>query len=471
MNPIEQALSEGYSDEEVLAFITKRFPRLAENVAKAAGSGYNPKRILNYITPFFGKGGSRSQTSITSQQGVHAQKRQEDIKANQALMKQLAVTGATLGAGVLAGKALGSVAPKIGQILGKRVPAEAAEGASITKAVESPEYIKKLSTAFDLLKLSPKIESLLAHQTPEAIPGMLLKQISDEERGALEQGLGKDFAQLVQDYTKNYLEKAEKRPFGIEGLRKTFAEKDIENARGQPASLIRTEMVGKEQMQPAVEDTEQMRSLAEQLQPVSSQEMNPFHGPKSTILPSGQLGEIESEKQGIATIRMPDGKKRTQKVSDLEFLEPGIERQIGDLLESLPEEGKSAPLAFASYTPSSSLKVGGKELDSPFMVMQFHNGDMYVYPDVTKEQYDRIVSKATPAKTSGENAFHAWTKGEGSRGAGMREIITELEKEFGKNFIKFKASEGYDYFKLIRETGKKITKERQRRKKLAEKVP
>lgn len=174
------------------------------------------------------------------------------------------------------------------------------------------------------------------------------------------------------------------------------------------------------------------------------------------VLPEGRVGSLIDEKQGIGHVALPDGQIRRQRLSEMDREPPELEEQITNLIESIPEDERSAVLAFASHTPDAEIDVDGKTIKAPFMGVQFHNGDFYMYPGVTKSQFDKVVSKAVKAKTTGSNPWHAWVRGKDSRGAGMHELIAELEKEVGKNFIKFKASEGYDYFKRIRQIVKEI---------------
>ena len=162
------------------------------------------------------------------------------------------------------------------------------------------------------------------------------------------------------------------------------------------------------------------------------------------------MGTLVDEKQGIGSVQLPDGKIRRRKLAEMDVETPEFATQINELIEALPEKEKSRVLAFASYNPGTEFEYEGKTHNIPMMGVQFHNGDFYMYPGVSKDQFDKVVKKATNAKTSGENEWGVWTKGDPSRGAGMHELIKELEAQFGKNFIKFKASEGYDFWKRVR---------------------
>lgn len=420
MNPIEEALANGYDEDQILNFVSQKYPEITKKISKAVKSGYTPRNILNFLAPFF----SRSEPTSPSktQQEAHYKKRQQDIEANKKLVKDVATTGATLGTGYLAGRALQNVAPKIGSMLGKvgvgtspkqvaQAPVEAAMGSlqgeqqvPIAPPIPVPER-PKASSIIKEMGLDKRIESLKGNNPPEVIGPAIRSMLTPGQSKWLKEKTDQPIEEIVSEYLT-------------------------------------------EQPEPAVQE-------------VKNEE--PKQASKLVELPDGRIGNLLEEKQGIASIEMPDGKVRRKKSDDLVEEPPELEKQITELLESLPEDEKSAVLAFASYNPGNEFTHEGKTHNIPFMGVQFHNGDFYLYPGVSKEQYDKVVSKAVKAKTTGNNPWHAWTQGKDSRGAGMHELIRELEKEFGKNFVKFKASEGYDYFKRVREIVKKLEREKRKR--------
>lgn len=429
MNPITKALDEGYSSEQILSFLSHAYPVLGKKIKKARDIGYSIDNILNFLS---GTMGRRELPEGMTQQEVHAEKRREDIQKNLNLLKGVATTAATLGGGYLAGRALQNVAPNVGNVLARsglgQTPGQVAS-APITEAMAgvekalSPAAFKTLRNELDLLNLTPKIEKLVAGNAPEALGGLLQKQVSPEQKQQLEAKFGKPFSEIIKDYANQYLQKAESAPFSRESLTQQINEQEA-----------------KREEKPKEEKG------------------------KLVALPDGRVGTLLEERQGIGSVQLPSGEVRRRQISEMDVELPELEKQITDLISAIPEDERSAVLAFASYTPDAEFELGGKKHKGSFMGVQFHNGDFYMYPDVSKEQFDKVVKKTVKAKTSGENPWHAWTAGKKSRGAGMYELLQELREEFGDNFIKFKANEGYDYFKRIREIVKKIERERKRKR-------
>lgn len=460
MNPVEQALSLGYDDEQVLNFVAQKYPEITEKISKAIHSGYTPKSILKFITPFFSQFQPQKPIRAASQQGAHAERRKQDIEGNKKLIKDAASLVSTLGTGYAAGKVIQNVAPKMGELLrkvGMGTQASQIASAPVAEALGEVEKnlslssLKSLKTDLEDLKLTSKIEKLVANNTNlEVLGGIFNKMIPEEKKIEIEKKYGKNFGKLLKDYAISFLEKAEKSPFSKESLihQRNIAESQNNNTNEPDSSLAENVSNFDENAQLKNE-----RTKANEAEKISS---------RLVELPDGNVGHLIDERQGIGSVQMPDGTIRRRKMEEMVQEPQELEEQITQLIEAIPEEERSAVLAFASYDPGKEFMFEGKKHNIPFMGVQFHNGDFYLYPGVNKDQYDKVVSKAVKAKTTGANPWHAWTAGAGSRGAGMTELIRELEKEFGKNFIKLKASEGYDYFKRIREIVKKIEREKRR---------
>lgn len=431
MNPFTQATEEDYSADQILNYLINANPSLKKKITKAYDVGYQAQQIVNFLS---GLSNARQQNRNTPSGST-----QQEVRARKTLEDQLALqkginTGLSTATGLGTASLLKSALPKVGGLLTRRGLGQAAKTVAevpvapasemITEKVSEKlplDSIKGLKADFDNLKLTSKIESLLTHKQPEVIPGLLQKQVSDEQKNILEGKYSRPFPDLVKDYADFYLSKAEEQPFSRESLTHQF------NQRGNDE-----EEVGKKE--------------------------------RLVALPDGGVGKLLEEKQGIGSVELPDGQIRRRKLAEMDVEPVELEKQVTSLIEAIPESERSSVLAFGSFTPDAEFEMGGKRHKGSFLGVQFHNGDFYMYPDVTQEQFDRVVNKTVKAKTTGENPWHAWVAGKGSRGAGMHELIKELEKEFGKNFIKFKSSGGYDYFKRVREIVKKIERERKSKK-------
>lgn len=439
MNPIEEAMEQGYDENQILSFLTQKYPHLQKKISTALNSGHSVRNILNFFTPFLSDNKKRP-TKGTSQQAINAEKRRQDIEANERLVKTGLQTAATAGGTYLAGRALQSV-PKIAQqiggaISGRGVPKAPGQAAAnpLAEAVaevaptipESTSQIPSLAKGqkeildktLKELDLSNKIKMLSKNSTPGAIVGVLDKYVPQETRKLIQDKVGIPWNEAIKIHAQDFIN--EESNLSISSIAKQFEE-------GQKLN----EQAKTEQSKPALQSQQ------------APQE-------RLALLPDGQVGNIVEERQGIGSVELPNGQIRRRKLSEMDAEPPELAKQINDVIESLPEEEKSRVLAFASYNPGQEFEFEGKKHNIPFMGVQFHNGDFYMYPGVSKDKFDKVVSKAVRAKTSGQNEWGVWTKGDPSRGAGMHELIKELEAEFGKNFIKFKASEGYDFWKRFR---------------------
>lgn len=439
MMNVTGALEAGFTVQQILNYLGQTFPELGERMTEALGAGKSAEKILRYLSRFDSKKleklrGNRPGKKVFPQvenrnpylASTQAIEQHNPIPESLQSLAKAGLAGAGLvGGGMLARRALTNVIPKVRGALGGlgQTPGQMA-AAPVKEAMEGvakglpQSAIKGLKADLDSLNLGSKIEKLASYQNPDVIGALLQKQLPPEAKQELENKFGRSFSELVKDYANHYLQKAEEKPLSRESLTHQFNQNEVQR------------------------------------------EESPETKEKLVALPDGGMGKLLEERQGIGSIELPNGEIRRRKLTEVDVEPPHLEKQITDLIQSLPEDERSAVLAFASYTPEAEFEMGGKKHNGSFLGVQFHNGDFYMYPDVTKDQFDRIVQKSTKAKTSGENPWHAWTAGQGSRGAGMHELIRELEKEFGKNFIKFKAGEGYDYFKRVREIVKKIERER-----------
>src|ERR1700677_152762 len=125
MNPISTALEEGYSEEELLAFISSAFPGLRKKLSKAVSSGYSASQIIPFVSNLMGnKQPKKRRADGMSQQAIHAENMHEDQEKQEQLLK----TGLQLAGGVVAGRALQHALPKISSALKGNLPARGARG-------------------------------------------------------------------------------------------------------------------------------------------------------------------------------------------------------------------------------------------------------------------------------------------------------------------------------------------------------
>lgn len=405
MNPITRALEEGYDENEIVNFLANSFPNLKNKISKAINTGYSAKEIIRLLSNLGGQS-SRTQTAGLTQQSVHAVKEKEDQLKEQQLLKG----GLSLAGGALAGRALQNVIPKLSPLLSKRGLPKAPGPAPTAAPAPSGSLT---ATVPAQPAIAPSLAAVASQEVAKPSSEALLQQMGLDKR--IKTLLSaKNPPDVVRSAIKSMVTPAQK----------TW----LKNQTDQPIEEIVDEYISQ----------------------VPEQETKS----KMAVLPDGRVGSITEEKQGIASVELPNGQIARRKVSELDVESPELEEVIGDLVNMIPEKDRSSVLGFAQYNEPSKM-----------MAVQFHSGDFYVYPEATKEQFEKIISNATHAKTSGENAYGLWSKGEESRGAGLHQVIKELEKDFGKNFIKFSVKGGYEYplTTLIREIQKRIEKKRKQK--------
>lgn len=408
------ATSQGYSEDEVLNFLSNAYPHLKKNINKALAVGHNVNQIVSFLSNLMNSQTPQKTNQPRSQQAVHAVKRQQDLDRE----KQLLKTGLSVAGGALAFRGAMQAAPRVaGAVKGalqaeKPVEAVAGQvGQALGKEVAESlpaSRLKDLKADLFNFRLGPKIEKLAANSPVDAIPGMLQKQVTEEQKSYLLQKFGKSFEDLVKDYANSYLQKGEAAPLSREGVSQQFE-----------SALPQEEM-----------ETPKSRTV---------------------MTPDGKVGQITDERQGIGTVEFPNGTKSRKKISDFDIQSPEAEEFLTALRDTIPEEERSSVIGFASYNAPSKM-----------MAVQFPTGDFYVYPEVNSDEFQKIISNATLAKTSGDTWRGVWTKGKESRGAGLYQVLKELEKREGKNFIKFAVKDGYEYplTTIIREIEKRIERKR-----------
>lgn len=162
--------------------------------------------------------------------------------------------------------------------------------------------------------------------------------------------------------------------------------------------------------------------------------------PKDLALtPQGDIGEIESVKNGIAKINV-NGQIKHRKLSDLIKEPEEVRIAINDILQ-IPESERSSAMDLLHYTPQHKL-----------LHIMFPNGKIAWYEDIDENIIDSILeAKGTP-KTSGKTKTgESWSAGiPDSRFAVVSDKIIRNPKYsrdnegktwgyIGKQYDKFKA--------------------------------
>jgi hypothetical protein len=205
---------------------------------------------------------------------------------------------------------------------------------------------------------------------------------------------------------------------------KEFAQKQIEKGNTAPLPDL-VKLFEKEKKRSPF-----MKSVFEQAEQMKKNDL---------ITPSGDIGTLKSERNGKALLDV-NGKLEQFDRKDLEAPEPELFDVVEKLLD-LPEIEKSSVLSSLIYRPNK------KE-----MFVKFHNGDSYVYEDVSPEEMHPIAEAIGIPVTSGQTVYGAWEKGkQDSRGAALITGIIKNPKyskdQQGKTWEKLETK--YDRYKKL----------------------
>lgn len=169
------------------------------------------------------------------------------------------------------------------------------------------------------------------------------------------------------------------------------------------------------------------------------------------ILPKGEIGQIESIKNGVAKINV-NGKIINQKASEIQQEPQGIENAVRYIINSIPEEFRSTNLQSIVHVPGINL-----------LLSQFYDGKWAWYKDVPEETYKNISLGTYEPKTQGETSLGKYKPGVAdSRGAGFSKEIVRNPKysKENKGITWGYASNEYSLMHTIQDVIHKISKEK-----------
>jgi len=394
-------LKSGFSAKTILDFFTKKNPHLASKINSALSLGYSADYVLKHLTGGRGDYENADSTLTESEQthNVDAQ-RKKTIGTNTAL-----AVAAPLGAYALQRaipQAVQQVAPQLAQQavspvqtpitpIAEQTPGIAPNPAPIAQQTPAIAPVNpNIQVAQNILNKSPVKQfidkALTMNQSSDDVAAAARK-IHPKEVGAIEKVAKVPLEEIIRD---------------LKPETPNAQEKQLQSQERQNVESIGQELnqVNKSPERPKELETE--GNLA--------------------LMPNGDLGEIQSVKNGIAKMNV-NGIERHRKYEDLETLpitQPDIADLYSNLVQAIPEELRSSVINFAGY-------------DADFNELAFrpHNGALYIYKDIPLDFADKLKNSMFKAKTTGENFYGAWGEGEGSRFSGLGQLIRDLQKQYG----------------------------------------
>lgn len=418
---INQAVLAGYTADQILSFLGNNLKNLMPGIKEAKNQGYTAQDILQFIG-----GNLRSKKPKNIDKGVSENEQYlknmgyKTAEEKEATRSKFIQGAFTLASTALGGYALARSVPKAAQALisqfgvGATAPAVAEAAApavtqGIQKALPAAEEVAKQIAPVAAKKaplqipqaLSQTLEALLSKNPPEAAAAVL-KKIQPQIVKEWEKEAGIPFEEGVKEFAKTFQPQQKHPPQTIK-----------ENISISPEGT----KVTSEKMQPKFGQMPSEAPLGEERpqEPEIKQK-------KLVSLPDGTIGELMNVRKGIAEVNQ-EGKIRRRKESELiesPLPEKDLGELYGELIQKIPESERSSNINVAAYDANSNS-----------LLVRFHNGAYYVYENIDQEFADKLKNSMFQAKTTGENFFGAWSKGEGSRGAGLYALIKDLQKHYG----------------------------------------
>ena len=451
---IKDALSAGYTAEQILKYLSKAFPDLGEGIKNALSLGKPVEEILKYVSKIQPKEAQKMQQSRQQNPHLRAKQSYQDYSGVSDLVKggaNLAVLGA--GAYGLARGLPALARTGIGQNLlskfklGQKTPTLDPFQGSTEPNIQSPD-MQQQSGSQQSYKTTPSqtpLDQKLFPRTgyqPEAPINQYRAESKKVAEGIIsELGIdktlknvsteGKNLEQISKDVLSSMSEKQKKQ---YEAKRNA--------GEAKPMVALLKDYFGQAEGETGLETPE--KGVKETLANMPQPEPERLEKGAIAALPNGLTGEVKSIRNGEALIE-DEGKLHKVKAKDLQMPDEHIATTVARLLE-IPEVDKSSVLNYWAYDPD----------DNELFIM-YHNGETYRYKEVDPGLVKELEEAAATPKTQGENAFGAWSPEDKlSRGAtAIKSIIANpkyKKPKKGEEINKFykKLRKGYDYWSALR---------------------
>lgn len=417
-------LSAGYSIKQVLNYLVKNFPELKERVQEALRAGKSPEEIMKYLSSFDGKKISSALNSSAKAGAIGL-----GVQAvSKSLMKQPQPKGAlflnepTENPYIQGKQAVKEYNPIPETVkTGIKAGATALGGYALSRAL--PTIAQQLAPGLLRQPVSPAPSERMPGQTPNqpqanaapSIPSStnVISQIPamQAQIEKLRQlGSGND-ATSISAYFKKF------NPKDV---------KTLEKATGQPIEKLINEYIAQNPVQTEQQATStsipQPELPQQKVTPVTPEtpSVEPMTVGSLALLPKGEVGEIESVKNGIAKVNV-NGEMKHRKLSELEsvpFTEEEIANAYDNLMSKIPEEHRSGFASWFGYDEARNvigfIPRGGnyEELENP-----------------TPEELEKIKHGTGLARTTGENIEGVWVAGEKTKAGVISQIIHDRRKK------------------------------------------
>jgi hypothetical protein len=458
MNQIFSALENGFTEDQVIDFIKKKFPKYAKKFAEAQGYGFSSGQIINALLKKTG------QREISSQGGTeYEQTRSQDIKSRQdreKLTGQLALLAGSSLAAPIAARAIQRAIPSSLQSL---LPSSKTESILSNQLQQQIKYPDPSVTSQPPINPS-NIPQPAQPQQPKVNFGEFLDKFKAKEKvdELIKLGNGPE---IVGAYVKKFY------PQLAKDMEKEAGD-TIENVIGRYA----------EEKQAAPEESASVEPEGKKLD-VSKEagevklESKPIAKNETVASPQG-VGEVKEIRGDKALVDI-NGKLHKVDVEDLEGEPEEVKNAKFDFdLADVPEDLRSAPLNEV-YTPSDRRHVTVK-YNAGLKPVRY----LYYRKDgrpLSEDYVNKIKEGIQLPVSSGRSFWGVWNadKSDSRGAANYEELVANAQEEGTPDdpkkeywFVKEEAIYEHPYMELkgkkeLRELEKKFNEERKKRKKKA----
>lgn len=430
MNPIFEALEEGHSPEEVIAYLSRMMPQMVPAIKKATRSGYSIQQILGFLSKNF----DQEDRTGMSESERHAANRRADAERTKFGLKMAATAVAAPMAAYAARSALSRALPS--------------SLTNILNPTPSPTSPQPPGAPQPPQQALPSIPGAVAGGQPPSVPPSPQPQgpspistvssqppivqpstIPQPPQTPQDQGISTNASQVLAGHggAKMKIDELAKSGNGPEEISAYFekfnkgTKKRLEKEAGQPFEKIVEDYIA--QNPPAQAEA---KEVIEPTAPEAAEaEPEPIKKADTVATPQG-IGEVKEIRNGQAIVEV-DGKLHKVKEEELEA-SPLPEKDLADLHDDLmrgieAETGEeiSRMVDFAGYDPVKNR-----------LAFLPHTGALYTYENISPEDVALLTDILSVRKTSGENFIGAWKAGSKSPiGAAMSKLIQKLQAEAG----------------------------------------
>ncbi len=425
MNPFFQALNEGYSEDDILGYISKAIPKMTEPIRKASRMGYNTKQIIGYLSKVMNP--EQRNLKGQSESSIHGLNAQEDSeRTKRGLAMAATAVAAPLAANAarsalsralpeslknLSGQAMGNISQSKNQITPGEVPisnASLGQTSGMPQAQNNSVSLPQQPPANNISASIPEPSNIKQPEVKPLQPDEVLNNFGIKDQiDALLKNNSPDIAAKtawslmtpIQKKTyENAFKKGEIRPINeiVEEYAKLTPQ--IEN-------------------QPEISQTPEVN---EKISPEIEKVVEPIKIEKNSIVssPNG-IGEVKEIRNGQAIIDV-DGKLHKVKEEDLEpslYSDDEIADAYDNLMAKIPEKERSGFISWAGY-------------DEDRNVLGFipRSGKYEELHNISPEEAKMIKEGTGTARTSGEVREGLWVAGEETRGGVISQIIHDRRR-------------------------------------------